>query len=235
MRKLVLLLFRSAFMLLTVAMVIKADSITIISVPVGLDGGDAVALGGGGGVLGQSWSSSNSYVNVNISAALTRGLCCPTDPIVSVIAYLTSQIGPGTTIADQIATATVPVPGPGPNATYTTLFSGLTLGPGNYFLTLAAADPTDAGTAAWWYDSFARILTDTGVAWLGKYGTNSPDSSYPPATLFSLQTKDGTGLQVTGDPPSNVPEPSTFRPFALGLFVLLNLRIISASWSYRAR
>src|SRR5450755_1939208 len=91
----------------------------------------ATALGGSG-FLGESWSSSNTYANVSISAQVSRAPCCPTDPIVSVTAYLTSQIGSATTLADQIATATVAVPGF--TRAYTTLFSDLTLGPGNYFL-----------------------------------------------------------------------------------------------------
>jgi hypothetical protein len=226
--RLFFLFCESVLALLTICSSLHADPITIISAPAGLNGGGAVALGGNG-FLGESWSSLNSYLNVNISAPLTRAPCCPTDPVVSIIAYLTSQIGPGTTIANQIATATVAVPGLGPDAAYTTLFSGLTLGPGNYFLTLAAADPADAGTAAWWYNVFGqRISTDAGVGWLGAYGVNGvPDLSYPPASLFSanLNSSFATGLNVVGEAaPSTVPESSTFAILALGFFALARFK-----------
>jgi hypothetical protein len=208
-------------LLFTVSVGMRADAITILSVQTGNN--SAVALGGSG-FLGESWSSSNTYANVTISATVSRAPCCPTDPIVYVTAYLTSEIGPGTTLADQIATATVAVPGFG--FTFTTLFSDLTLGPGNYFLTLAATDPTNGGTVAWGYTTTpadAEVVADTGVARLGDYRTSGiPDLAYPPASGF-IGDPSWNGLQVTGDAVSQVPEPSTFLLFALGLPVSLRL------------
>jgi hypothetical protein len=216
MRNLGLSLLRAALTLLTISTGMRADSIVIVSVTTGNNAATAL---GGSGFLGESWSSSNTYANVNISAQVSRAPCCPTDPIVSVTAYLTSQIGSGTTLADEVATATIAVPGFG--YTYTTLFSNLTLGPGNYFLTLAATDPTNSGTAAWGgFGSQGHVSTDIGVTWQGDYRVAGvPNLSYPPASEFGTDPS-LYGLEITGDPvTSTVPEPSIFMPFALGFLV----------------
>jgi hypothetical protein len=216
MRNVALSLFGSALMLLTISMDMRANSIRILSVTAA--SGEATALGGSG-FLGESWSSSNTYANVNISAQVSSAPFS-TDPIVSVTAYLTSQIGSGTTLGDQIATATVAVPGFSPDFGYTTLFSDLTLGPGNYFLTLAATDPTDSGTAAWAGYGPGRVATDIGVAWLGDYGVGGvANLSYPPASEFHFDPS-FYGFEVTGEPVSSSgSEPSTSMPLALCLFV----------------
>jgi hypothetical protein len=51
-------------------------------------------------------------------------------------AYLMTAIGPGTTVASQAATAPFFVPGTLVTPTSADLFSGLSLGPGTYYLLL---------------------------------------------------------------------------------------------------
>src|SRR5579872_3534422 len=71
-------------------------------------------------MLVSSWTQTGSYTNVSISAVLGSGE--------AISVYLTNQIGPGTTVANEIATTSI-TPGSSPQTE--TLFSGLSLGAGS--------------------------------------------------------------------------------------------------------
>lgn len=147
-----------------------------------------------------SWSQSVTYTNVSIYANLFS-VNSPTPA--TGIAYLVSQVGPGTTSADEyvspfnisLTTGT---------STPTLLFSGLTLAPGDYFLVIHPTSELewDNGVAA-----PVRVL-GTGVTVSAtpekNQGTIDP---YAPASNFT-QTG-GLIYSVTGDLASEVPEPAT--------------------------
>jgi hypothetical protein len=88
------------------------------------------------------WSQTGTYTNVSISADVNI-TGSPGDPPVKPTdtghSFLTTQVGAGTTVANQIASGTFAgtsdwASNPHPN--WITLFTGLTLGPGTYYLTL---------------------------------------------------------------------------------------------------
>lgn len=101
-----------------------------------------------------------------------------------------------------------------------TVFSGLSLGPGNYYLTFQS---TNGGALGWIGFGGPPISTSlgTGVAYLGGNGLNL--SGFAPAGTSS--TTDRTlAFLVTGDlQDSRVPEPSTLA-LTLAAAALLHLK-----------
>ena len=161
--------------------------------------------------LVSSWSDTGAYSDVSISAVLGTGAGGT-----HVFAYLMNQIGPGTTaLANQIASATItPVTG----FETDTLFSGLALSPGTYYLVLTGTFAT-LPAPNWFQSDTAVVTTDTGVtrgaeevASLGG-GVNT---GYVPASTFAVQ---GCGtpasctvnllVSVTGNSTTAAPEPSS--------------------------
>jgi hypothetical protein len=90
-------------------------------------------------VLVESWNQAALYNNVTITAPLEDN--SNGGPIAGIegTVYLTNQIGPGTTVANLVAP---PVTVSGLTNTFTvrTLFTGLTLGPGTYYLTFRSTN-----------------------------------------------------------------------------------------------
>jgi hypothetical protein len=79
-------------------------------------------------VAASSWTSARTYSDVDIAALLTGGG--------QGVAYLMTQIGPGTTIASEIARNSFSFPS---SIAPVSLFSGLTLPAGTYYLVLASS------------------------------------------------------------------------------------------------
>jgi hypothetical protein len=160
---------RSSFRFLIAAAVLATATIAARA--------DAIAgVAGGGGVgavevnnsEGVSWTQTGSYTDVTISAFLSSA----TDGALGTgTIYLTDQIGPGTTVANQIAETTVS----GlafPQLTATSLFSGLDLGPGTYYL-ITASNFSGGGGLGWTFMSAPPSPelveqtnpTSSGLAW----------------------------------------------------------------------
>lgn len=169
---------------------------------------DAIAGVAGGRLIGIdsndpegiSWTQTGSYTDVTISAFLSS-LANGGGGTGTV--YLTNQIGPGTTVANQIAVTTVSGVARGP-ATATSLFSGLDLGPGTYYL--ITASNLGGGLLGW--NGYSGNAAIPGIS-----GTNNLDelaegeAAYPPASAFFAEGNQ-FDFEVTGDPAST-PEPST--------------------------
>lgn len=185
------------------------------------------ATGGTGALdnlLAVSWSETGSYTGVTISANISA----PTESTTATgTAYLVDQLGAGTTLAsNEIAGAGpigVSVTGnPGLNG-MTTIYSGLTLGPGTYYLVI---DPTDT-SLHWDLTTSAGIVTDTGVTQGPSEIANSA-VSFPPASAFGSESNlliyEVTGTAGTVGPGPSTPEPSTVAMLLTGLGALVCLR-----------
>ena len=124
--------------------------------------------------------------------------------------YLTDSIGAGTTVADEIARITLTniavATGAEPPIT---LFTGLTLLPGSYFLILA----NDTGSQGIGIGGTSMPTETTSAGTLiGKdlFTNDDPLALYSPASSFSFPVLSDTLFEVTGDAQlSNIPEPST--------------------------
>jgi hypothetical protein len=113
---------------------VSGGTIISVSAPQGtvgteFDSGSALYVG---------WAQSNGYTNVSIAAYLSSADAAP----VGYTAYLTNSVGSGATaIANEIASGTFTMAA-GVPPTYETLFSGLTLGPGEFYLVLVGLSPS---------------------------------------------------------------------------------------------
>lgn len=149
-------------------------------------------------------------------------------------AFLTTQIGPGTTAAShEVASVSqvITVPGSPFAAPYTitptTIFSGLNLAAGTYYLTLSGTYNTQN---AWWAGSPTADLstvTSSGASVAAPYYYFSlPDFSYLPSSPFPVFSNAyGYWFSVTGDlVESNVPEPWSGALLLAGWIVLFPLR-----------
>jgi hypothetical protein len=172
----------------------KADTI-IISVTA------PPALSTGIGGISTSWSQSEPYTGESISA-LVDSLQVGQTPTAN--AYLTTRIGPGTTTADEIAhtqftvPAELPVCSPSSCGAMVTLFSGLSLGPGNYFVTMSP-NAASIGEVGWFPALNPTVIVDTGVS-EGASFMASAVASYPPASALTIINV-AMNISVTGSAP----------------------------------
>jgi hypothetical protein len=158
-----------------------------------------------------SWSQTGSYTDVNITARLYT-----VDPTDTGTAWITTRVGPGTTLADQIATASFSFPSSA-NASDVILFTGLTLDPGTYYLTIGG------GTNYWssWYATDQPVPTmDTGVTYNGNFYIYNSDA-YAPASPYVSTPHITPIFSITG---TVVPEPTSlaFIGITVSVFILFH-------------
>jgi hypothetical protein len=153
-----------------------------------------------------AWTQGAVYTNVTIRMPLEDN--SSGGPIAGVegTVYLMNQIGPGTTTANQVAPPIV-ISGLSDAFTPRTLFTGLTLPAGNYYVVLVPANAQPASLSP---AGFSNPVVTTGpsVISLGGAGTLSL-AAYPPASSFGFE---GTlAITVTSDPiaPPPTPAPSS--------------------------
>jgi hypothetical protein len=134
-----------------------------------------------------SWSQSKPYTDVSIAVLVDSAIVGQTP---TADAYLTTRIGQGTTTSDEIAHTRFTVPtelpicSPSSCGAMVTLFSGLSLGSGNYFLTLSP-NAMSTGNVGWFPALDPTVIVDTGV----RQGTSfvaAPVAPYPPANAFVI-------------------------------------------------
>jgi hypothetical protein len=185
----------------------------------------------GSSVVSTSWSESQAYSDVAISVLVDSAIVGQTP---SADAFLTTNIGPGTTATDEISHTrfTVPVQLPVCSAescgAVVTLFSGLNLGPGDYFLTIAP-DAMSSGFVGWFPALNPTVVEGAGVS-AGTSFLAAGAAFYPPASAFGDYAFGGyqyaMNFTVTEAATSPIPEPATAPMIGLGALVLLvNKRI----------
>jgi hypothetical protein len=161
--------------------------------------------------VGVSWTQSRAYTGVVISAVVSGSV----NDVLA--AYLTTQIGPGTTVADEITHASVAFPG---NA-----FSNLTilniplLPSGTYYLTLSSS-----GTSGALAETTMPAQTfDTGVTRNPDYYFSNP-SGYPPDNVVLKPPIGGIFVFSATGSVAPVPEPSAGALVGAALGALLLIR-----------
>lgn len=204
---------------LSLALPSKAD--TIIETGVGVNGPSVNA----GQFESQGWTQEKTYHDASISVAL---LSWTPGAMFSITAYLTNAIGP---LATSPAIATTSFSGETSDSNPETflLFTGLTLEPGTYFLTLASTDSAGEEPGALWPIEcpFGCPLTvDSGVTLLSEnfvnfsYGVE--DSTYAPESSFMTAQNSVLNFTLTDAPGLlNIPEPETFSAAVVGMAALL--------------
>lgn len=155
-----------------------------------------------------TWSQTVALTDASIDAGI--------DGTGTLVAYLTDQIGPGTTIADQIATSTFTVNN-APQSNEATVFTGLTLPAGTYYLVIAQSSANTGDIAAWAATANPVVtgspLFDVFPATSGGGIENAflPGSAFEESTVNSKATYGF--MEVSG---VAVPEPAEPIPLLVG-------------------
>jgi hypothetical protein len=164
-------------------------------------------------VLMASWTSTVDYDNVSIAVEIGTD-----DPTATISAFLTTQIGLGTTAAaDELAAVTLAPPS---TDSVETLFTGASLPAGTYYLVLSG--PAAGSSAPYWYSFDTPTVTtgigvtagDPGVANLFDGTVNS---LYAPASIFDTANPIFPAILVAGTPVANTPEPPSWLLLVVGL------------------
>ena len=157
-----------------------------------------------------SWAQIGSYTGVTIQAVLADG----SNENATGTAYLSTSIGSGAT-----ALFTDPFSFPNSGQATLTLFSGLSLGPGTYYLVLAAN--FDNLDTAWLSSTNAVITMASGVSGngFGVAGFANVDSGDPPASTWTA-LNENLLFSVTGTQSGATPEPPALILLGSGLMSL---------------
>lgn len=179
------------------------------------------------------WTQTVAANNVQIRAAVVEQDSWLLD------AYITTALGPLTTPADVVASSTVDVKATPPIDFFAappmvTLFTGLNLNPGTYYLVLATSVLSET-SAAWVGDpqAGATITSAPGFSLGGAY-EYAEDLYVPfhPSSRF-IQVDQMRGLFWDLTTPAEVPEPGTLSLLAAGS-VLLAMRRGKTSRVFRS-
>ena len=184
------------------------------------------------------WQSKLAFEDVTVTADLSS-LVGMTG---TATAFLTTKVGPGATAADEIAHATVSLPDFFASSHSVTLFSGLDLGPANYYLSIFSSTG-----GIWWMSDSTQAQTTlypcNDIPCPVTIGAGDPafpnwqmftvaPNAYAPASVWTPFTFGlgefhfaVTGTLAQGPPPDNppdtppaaVPEPATLTLTLVGL------------------
>lgn len=175
--------------------------------------------------LSTSWSASSAYTDVSIAVLLDSAIVGQTP---TADAFLTTRIGPGTTTTEEIARTQFAVPAETPIChagcgAMVSLFSGLSLGPGTYFLTMGP-DAASNGNVGWFPALNPTVVEAPGVTQGASFvaftvASYAPASPFEPADPVSSNTMN---LTVTGTAAATpVPEPIPAILFGIGVLLFL--------------
>ena len=174
----------------------------------------------GTGVYSVGWSQTSTYSSVAISIAVADYVLVTGGASGTITAYLTDQVGATTTMLLNELVPSVIVPYPAFQSGLLTVFSGLTLGPGTYWLTVTG---TAGDFALIGENPSPTVVLDPGVTILGYAIDCCTPSAYIPSQV-NPWVFSAWGFEVTGV--SAVPEPGS------GLLALAPLGLL---WYLRAR
>jgi uncharacterized protein (TIGR03437 family) len=156
----------------------------------------SVGLGGAAGVAyAVGWSQTKTYSNVAVSAKLFYGGAFQGSTSGNFKAYLSTSIGPG---AVALATQSVAIPASATTPVSYTIFSGLTLTPGTYYVTIAAPD---ALSNPGWETGSESLMLDSGITPLGTRVSVNVDLSAPYQATLSMSP---AAVQFTVEVPAPV-------------------------------
>lgn len=179
-------------------------------------------------VLVEGWYQNALYNNVTITAPLEDN--SSGGPIAGVegTVYLTNKIGPGTTVANLVAP---PVTVSGLTNTFTvrTLFTGLTLPPGTYYLTFRSTNSNPLSMSMEG-SSTPTLTLGPAVSDLGGDGQITPDP-FPPATAVTLSPPGNLFVTVTGDLITNFAIPA----ISPAVLALLGFALVLAGLKFAVR
>ncbi|MBM3783390.1 MAG: hypothetical protein FJW30_03470 [Acidobacteria bacterium] len=207
--------------LLALALGSLAHASTIVSVGPAADHQRAF-FAPGTGVYSMGWSQTQSYTNVSIRVSF-REIDTGTGFLGGEITgFLTSQVGAGTTQAlHELEAPADAVYAPG-HTGLLTVYSGLALGPGNYYFTVTPK--SFIGISQISENPAPTVLLDSGVAVLG-YSIGIGGSAYMPDSVIPWIGVSAWVFEVTGDPVLDpVAEPATWHLLLLAALPLLLLR-----------
>jgi len=173
-----------------------------------------------------SWTQTGSYSNVSVSAYLFGELPVTGGQSEQYTAYLTNNIGAAATAANNVAPPVTnfsqPFSAPAPG-TPTLLFSGLTLGPGTYYLVIQSLN-TSAGGFLWESKAGLSPVFGSGVSGGAFYlassdgSTGALNAGFAPGSVFGQPSIGGSVMySVTGDPGTSTPEPLSLMLSGVGL------------------
>jgi hypothetical protein len=135
-----------------------------------------------GNTLATSWSQAAAYTDVSVAVLVDSAIVGQTP---TAIAYLTTRIGGDATPMDEIAHTLFTVPEELPICSASscgamvTLFSGLTLGPGSYFLTISSGF---GGIAGWFPALNPTVVLGPGATAGASFSAHPV--FYPPASAW---------------------------------------------------
>ncbi len=160
--------------------------------------------------FGVYWTQTTSYYDVNIDIPITTDFSS-TDGT-PVLAFLSNNFAPEPTVSDEVAHASFVIPlGSSPN-TLVRIFTGLALGPGQYFLTVYA--PTQSYAGGWCVATNAPTTSSAmGVTEQYTYLLNGYNT-YPPAGGF-IDYWATAEISITGVPGTPPPTTATLQPLML--------------------
>ncbi len=231
-----------ALLMFALGLLLQADTI-VVSVPGPVqEGGNGVQSDG---PLASSWSSTLTYAarararDVSISAMLSSNW-----PGILGTAYLTTRIGTGASMTDEVARSNFIFP---EQPQLFTLFSNLTLPPSTYYLVLTSSG-SPLGPTPTWVDAYTcdpnnpssalcvppTVITGPGVSRNEDFvvfaGGQAP---YAPASDFFQ------GGGIRGDPffdynvvsagTESIPEPSSFALLLLGAVAGIFRKVLASS------
>jgi hypothetical protein len=182
------------FATLAVAQHVQIRAETIISNPSTNGLGCIVIYIGQGYGLG--WTQTNAYSDVRVSARLgSFGASGQTGR-----AYLTTMIGPGTSVVNEVASTNFTFP---LQSSEVSLFQGLHLAAGSYYLSIIG-DSSNWGSCWQSGDQLAGtnfVIAAADVSFMGSFGAAGGIlSSYFPGSSFHLDSPFPPEFSVTGTP-----------------------------------
>ncbi|MBS1831021.1 MAG: PEP-CTERM sorting domain-containing protein [Acidobacteria bacterium] len=199
-------------LLTTALLTLSAHAGTLLEVGPGGSAYFASAPIGFNAAFASGFSLDQTYTNINVEAMLGATATYPAGH-----AFLMRSIGTNTTSAQQIDSRILNFPTlPNlQNGSFQSLFNGLTLAAGTYYLVIETPVANDTIIIGQFLGD--TVNTAPGISLTGNFA-RVPAAAYAPSTAFVNYTVSNFRIRVSGD--ANVPEPATVALTAASLLAL---------------